>query len=71
MRQNRAMGVTGVAVNAKPSVCREELRRLRAILHRTKTSRTSAAWLEGEIAFARMVNPTPGLKLQPTLEALA
>jgi len=80
MRPSRAMEVTGVVVNAKPSVQREELRRLRAILHRAKTEGLDKqnreerphfrAWLEGKIAFVSMVNPTAGAKLRAALIAL-
>ncbi len=79
MRPNRAMEVTGVVVNAKPSVQRDELRRLRAILHRAKTEGLDKqnredrphfrAWLQGKIAFVSMVNPTAGAKLQAALAA--
>ncbi len=81
MRQSRAMEVTGVVVNEKPSVCREELRRLRAILHRAKTEGLDRqnreelphfrAWLEGKIAFVSMVRPDTGAKLRAALAALA
>lgn len=80
MRPSRAMEVTGVVVNAKPSVRREEVRRLRAILHRAKAEGLEKqnreelphfrACLEGKIAFVSMVNPTAGAKLQAALKAL-
>lgn len=80
MRQSRAMEVTGVIVNQKPSVCREELRRLRAILHRAKTEGLDKqnreeiphfrAWLQGKIAFVSMVNPAAGAKLRTALDAI-
>jgi RNA-directed DNA polymerase len=80
MRQSRAMEVTGVVVNAKPSVQRDELRRLRAILHRAKTEGLDKqnreeiphfrAWLEGKIAFVSMVNPAAGAKLRAALVGL-
>jgi retron-type reverse transcriptase len=80
MRPSRAMEVTGVVVNQKPSVPREELRRLRAILHRAKTEGLEKqnreeiphfrAWLEGKIAFVNMVNPAAGAKLRAALAAV-
>jgi len=81
MRQSRAMEVTGVVVNQKPSVCREELRRLRAILHRAKIEGLDKqnreeiphfrAWLEGKIAFVSMVRPDVGAKLKAALAAVS
>lgn len=80
MRRSAAQMVTGIVVNDKPSVSREELRRLRAILHRAKTegleaqnreSRPNfAAWLTGKIAFVSMVRPDVGAKLQAALYSL-
>ena len=80
MRPSRAMEVTGVVVNDKPSVQRDEIRRLRAILHRAKTEGLDKqnredhphfrAWLEGKIAFVSMVNPAAGAKLLAALVAL-
>jgi retron-type reverse transcriptase len=65
MRRGAAQMVTGVVVNDKPSISREELRRLRAILHRAKSEGLEAqnregrpnfrAWLAGKIAFVSMV----------------
>ena len=80
MRRSAAQTVTGVVVNDKPSVSRDELRRLRAILHRAKTQGVDAqnrdgrpnfrAWLEGKIAFVSMVRPDTGAKLKAALDAL-
>ncbi|MCI0701405.1 MAG: reverse transcriptase family protein, partial [Planctomycetia bacterium] len=80
MRRSTAQCVTGVVVNDKPSLAREELRRLRAILHRAKTEGLEAqnregrpnfrAWLEGKIAFVSMVRPDIGAKLKAALEGL-
>jgi RNA-directed DNA polymerase len=80
MRRSAAQTVTGVVVNDKPSVSREELRRLRAILHRAKTEGLDAQnregrsnfreWLAGKIAFVKMVRPDAGAKLKAALDAL-
>ncbi|MCE9566954.1 MAG: reverse transcriptase family protein [Planctomycetes bacterium] len=80
MRRSMAQSVTGVVVNDKPSVSREELRRLRAILHRAKSEGLEAQnregrpnfrdWLIGKIAFVSMVRPDVGAKLKAALDAL-
>jgi len=81
MRRSAAQMVTGVVVNEKPSISRDELRRLRAILHRAKTEGLEAqnreerpnfrAWLIGKIAFVSMVRPDVGAKLKAALDALS
>jgi RNA-directed DNA polymerase len=80
MRRSTAQTVTGVVVNDKPSISRDELRRLRAILHRAKSEGVEAQnrqgrpnfrdWLRGKIAFVRMVRPDTGAKLQAALDSL-
>jgi retron-type reverse transcriptase len=80
MRRHAAQTVTGVVVNDKPSLAREELRRLRAILHRARTEALEAqnrddrpnfrAWLEGKIAFLSMVRPDVGAKLRAQYKAI-
>ena len=80
MRRSTAQTVTGIVVNDKPSVCRDELRRLRAILHRAKSEGLDAQnregrenfreWLAGKIAFVHMVRPDAGAKLKAALDAL-
>ncbi|HEY1186097.1 MAG TPA: reverse transcriptase family protein [Gemmata sp.] len=80
MRRSAAQLVTGVVVNDKPSVCRAELRRLRAILHRAKSEGLDAQnrdgrenfreWLAGKIAFVHMVRPDAGAKLKAEFDAL-
>jgi retron-type reverse transcriptase len=80
MRRGAAQMVTGVVVNDKPSISRDELRRLRAILHRAKTEGLEAQnrdgrphfreWLQGKIAFVSMVRPDVGAKLKAAFEAL-
>ncbi|MFO0825792.1 MAG: reverse transcriptase family protein [Gemmataceae bacterium] len=81
MRRGAAQMVTGIVVNDKPSISREELRRLRAILHRAKTEGLEAQnregrphfheWLRGKIAFVRMVRPDVGAKLKAALDSLS
>jgi RNA-directed DNA polymerase len=81
MRRSSAQTVTGVVVNDKPSVSRDELRRLRAILHRAKKEGLEAqnrddrpnfrSWLAGKVAFVSMVRPDVGGKLKAALDALA
>jgi len=80
MRRSAAQTVTGVVVNDKPSVSRDELRRLRAILHRAKTEGLDAQnrdgrpnfreWLRGKIAFVNMVRPDAGAKLKAAFYTL-
>ena len=80
LRPNAAQMVTGLVVNAKPSVRRAELRRLRAILHRAQKEGLDAqnrtqhpdfrAWLRGKIAFVKMVRPEIGAKMLALLDAL-
>jgi retron-type reverse transcriptase len=65
--------VTGIVVNEKPSVPREERRRLRAILHGARRTGLAAqnregrpyfeAWLRGKLAYLYMVDREKGAKL--------
>lgn len=80
LRQSAAQLVTGLVVNHRPSLARNDIRRLRAILHRAKTEGLDAqnregrpqfqAWLRGKIAYLAMVRPELGGKMLATLEAL-
>ncbi len=80
LRRNARQVVTGLVVNDKPGVSRNEVRRLRAILHRARTEGLERqnregrpnflAWLTGKIAYVSMVRPEVGAKLQAELEAL-
>ncbi|MGE3803657.1 MAG: GYF domain-containing protein [Gemmataceae bacterium] len=80
LRQSTAQLVTGVVVNARPSLPRKELRRLRAILHRARREGLEAqnraghkhfrAWLEGKIAYVAMVRPELGAKMKSELGQL-
>jgi retron-type reverse transcriptase len=79
-RAARRQEVTGVVVNEKPSLAREELRRLRAILHAAKSGGLAAqnreghpdfeAWLRGKIAYVAMIDREKGQRLLAELEAL-
>jgi retron-type reverse transcriptase len=79
-RRNTAQMVTGLVVNDRPGVRRDEVRRLRAILHRARTEGLDRqnrenlpdfrAWLLGKIAFVRMARPEAGDRLMAELEAL-
>ncbi len=80
LRRSAAQTVTGIVVNDKPSISRDELRRLRAILHRAKSEGLDAQnrdarpnfreWLQGKIAFVSMVRPDTGAKLKTAFDAL-
>lgn len=82
-RVQRAGGrqsVTGIVVNDKLGVPREELRRLRAILHNAKKTGLAAqnraghpnfeAYLRGKIAYVAMIDPKKGADLLARFEAL-
>ncbi|MBI1947923.1 MAG: RNA-directed DNA polymerase [Deltaproteobacteria bacterium] len=73
MRKGRRQEVTGVVVNAKPSIAREQWRSLRAVLHNcAKHGLASqnreqhpdfAGHLAGKVAWVRMVDPRRGAQL--------
>jgi retron-type reverse transcriptase len=77
MRQGRRQEVTGLVVNVRPTVPREEIRRLRAILHNAERSGLDAqnrenvpdfaAHLRGRVAFVEMVDKERGEKLRAAL----
>jgi retron-type reverse transcriptase len=77
MRRGRRQEVTGLVVNVKPTVPREEIRRLRAILHNAERSGLDAqnrenvpdfaAHLRGRVAFVEMVDKERGEKLRAAL----
>lgn len=79
MRRGRRQEVTGVVVNQKPSVAREEVRELRAILHNARRhgfdSQNRAGHpafveqLRGRVAFVAMVDPARGAKLRAAFDA--
>jgi RNA-directed DNA polymerase len=78
--QRSCQRVTGIVVNDKLSLPREELRRLRAILHRAKSEGLDAqnrenrsdfrAWLGGKIAYVRMIRPDLGDNMMAELRSL-
>ena len=80
LRRNHAQIVTGLVVNDRPGVRRDEVRRLRAILHGAKATGLDAqnrenlpdfrAWLRGKIAFVRMARPEVGDRLLTELDRL-
>lgn len=80
-RSGRRQTVTGVVVNDKPGVPREQVRRLRAILHAARTTGLEAqnrdghpdmtAWVRGMIAYIAMVDPARGADLQRRFDALS
>ena len=79
-RRSGRQSVTGIVVNEKPGTPREEIRRLRAILHQAKTTGLAAqnrdglphfrAWVRGKIAYASMVDPAKGARLLEAFRAL-
>ena len=79
-RRHTAQMVTGLVVNDRPGVRRDEVRRLRAILHRARTEGLESqnrenlpdfrAWLRGKIAFVRMARPEVGDRLLAELDKL-
>jgi retron-type reverse transcriptase len=72
--------VTGIVVNDKLSVPREEVRKLRAILHAAKTTGLEAqnrekiphfeAYLRGKISYLYMVDPDRAMVLGQALESV-
>ncbi|MFZ5444076.1 MAG: reverse transcriptase family protein [Myxococcota bacterium] len=85
-KKGRAQGkggrqdVTGVVVNVKPGVPREEVRRLRAILHQAKKTGLEAQnrekvadfrrVIEGKIAWVTMIDRAKGERLKAAFDAL-
>lgn len=82
-RIQRAAGrqtVTGVVVNEKPGLPRDEVRRLRAILHGARKTGLAAqnrenhphfaAWLRGKIAYLMMIDRQKGAALLAQLDTL-
>ena len=76
----RRQEVTGIVVNELPGLAREEVRRLRAILHGAKKTGLDAqnregrenfeAWLRGKIAYLTMIDEAKGNALRAQLDAL-
>ena len=79
-RKARRQAVTGVVVNDKLSVPRDEVRRLRAILHRAKTTGLAAqnrdnrpdfdAYVRGKIAYIAMIDAAKAQQLLRSYQAL-
>lgn len=73
MRAGRRQEVTGVVVNAKTSIARDEWRQLRAVLHNCakhglesqnrEQHPNFAGYLAGKVAWVRMVDPRRGAQL--------
>ena len=80
LRRSTAQNVTGLVVNDTPAVPRRERRRLRALLHRARREGLDQqnragrpnfrGYLEGKIAYVRMVQPAVGAKLLQEYKAL-
>ena len=78
-RSGKRQSVTGIVVNHKPSVPREEVRLLRSILHHAKTTGIEAqnragipyfeSHLRGRIAYVHMVDPARAAPLLAALTA--
>lgn len=79
-RRHTRQVVTGLVVNAFPSVPRDAVRRLRAILHRAKSAGLASqnrdnhpnfrGWVEGMIAYISMIKPALGEKLRVALASV-
>jgi retron-type reverse transcriptase len=77
MRRARRQEVTGVTVNVRPTICRKEVRELRAILHNAAKHGLEsqnrnhhpnfAAYLKGRVEFIAMVDPRKGESLRMAL----
>lgn len=78
MRRGSRQEVTGVVVNEKPAVAREEVRVLRAILHNALRHGLEAQnrqhhprfieHLRGRVAYVTMIDPMRGAKLKTELD---
>jgi len=78
MRRGSRQEVTGVVVNEKPAVPREEVRELRALLHNALRQGLDAQnrahhprfveHLVGRVAYVSMVDPVRGAKLKMQLD---
>ena len=78
-RRGRRQEVTGVVVNDRPGVARDEVRKIRAILHNAKKTGLLAqnrdghphfeAWLRGKIGYVTMIDPVKGKALGEAMDA--
>jgi len=79
-RAARRQMVTGIVVNERPSVPREEVRRLRAVLHLAERTGLAAqnrdgiphfeAHLRGKLAYLHMVDPEKAAPMIARFDAL-
>lgn len=80
MRRGGRQQVTGLVVNHHPSLPREEVRQLRAILQNARKTGLAAqnregrphfvAWLRGRLAYLSMVDPEKGGRMLAQLNEL-
>lgn len=78
-RRGHRQEVTGVVVNDHPGIARDEIRKLRAILHNAKKTGLLAqnrdghphfeAWLRGKIGYVSMIDPEKGKALTAAMDA--
>ena len=80
-RQSQRQEVTGIVVNARPNLPRDEYDRLRAVLHNAARNGPAAenrdghadfrAHLLGRIAWAEQLNPTRGRRLRAAFDEIS
>ena len=75
MRKGRQQRVTGIVVNQKLNIPREDMRRFRALLHNIdqngwKGSENLALSVKGYISFVKMVNPERGMQFEACLNQI-
>lgn len=80
MRASSRQQITGLVVNAKPSLPRDELDRLKATLHNCVAHGPASqnrdgradfrAWLAGKVAWVASVHPARGARLRAMLERI-
>ena len=80
LRRSQAQEVTGLVVNQRPRAPREQIRRIRAILHRAKREGLEAqnleghehfeAWLRGMIAWIAMTDKPAAARFAAQLDGL-
>ncbi len=81
MRQNTRQEVTGIVVNARPNIARDDYDALKALLHRCEKKGALSqapgevadfrAELEGRVAWVTQLNPRRGAKLRAQLRRIA
>jgi RNA-directed DNA polymerase len=73
MSRARRQTVTGIVVNARPNVARDDYDRLKATLHRAARDgpgELDAAGLLGRIAWVASLNPARGARLRARFDAI-